>query len=313
MKQKSLLFTFFLALSLPFGASAEIAEETHLWSFDAPTIELGYTVSTPDEDFFIGIQPGVLLGETDVTVKVFDHTEYVHREIYRVGATALEVEPLITQEPEIVTEPVPELKSESPARITVDWALPEGKEIVSPIYEFDIKGAADLYNPELPLWLKFHYLAQTQSNLGVYFWHKGEQAWIPIPTVDDDQDKSLKAAIHLTYAPMAILSDVIASEGEASWYAYHGCNCAASRDYPYGTLLEVTDLTTNNSVVVEVNDYGPELWTGRVIDLDLVAFEQLTEKWRGLTQVKVEPYIITEEQFEQEGLPEIFKEARDVS
>lgn len=105
---------------------------------------------------------------------------------------------------------------------------------------------------------------------------------------------------------MAILSDIIPLEGEASWYAYRGCNCAASRHYPSGTLLKVTDLNTLNSVVVEVNDYGPEAWTERLIDLDVTAFEQLTEKWRGLTQVRVEPYLITEEEFLNEGLPELF-------
>lgn len=306
MKPKHFLITIVAALIVLSASAvhAEISaqEEKHIWSFDAETIQKGYTVSTPDTQFHVGVLPNVLKGETDVTIKVFDHTQYVHRELYRVGATALEIENTSTNEVSVNEND----------RLTVNWQLPEGKEIVSPIYEFDIKGAADLYNPELPLWLKFHYLAETQSNLGVYFWHKGENTWVSIPTTKDSFDKSLRAAIHLTYAPMAILSDVIPVEGEASWYAYHGCNCAASRDYPYGTLLEVTDLNTKNSVIVEVNDYGPELWTGRIIDLDVVAFEQLTEKWRGLTQVSVKPYILTEEEFEKNGLPEIYKEARDI-
>lgn len=265
-------------------ASAQVVptEETHIWSFDAPTIKNGYTVSTPDDAFHVGVLPEVLSGETDVTIKVFDHTDLKTYELSRVGEyAASDLGPL--QKPG--------------ERIVVDWPLPEGKEIISPIYEFDIKGAADLYNPELPLWLRVHYQPDTQNDKGVYFWHKGEQAWIPIPTTNNKADKSLRAAIHLTYAPMAILADTFMNEGEASWYAYQNCNCAASRDYPYGTLLKVKDTTTGNEVVVEVNDYGPELWTGRVIDLDVLAFEQLTEKWRGLTNVTVEPYIITKEEF----------------
>lgn len=306
MTRKLHLYTYIIAL-LSITCLAEplhaqlVDEELHIWSFDAPTIEKGYTVSTPDEQFHVGVLPEVLRGETDVTIKVFDHQQYVHRELYRVGPTG---------DPSI---PEPEVNKEiQPNRLEVDWQLPEGKEIVSPVYEFDIKGASDLYNPEKPLWLRFHYLAETQSNLGVYYWHKGEQAWIPIPTTNDSTSKSLRAAIHLTYAPMAILSDIIPTEGEASWYKYYGCRCAASRDYPYGTLLTVTDIANGNSVIVEVNDYGPELQTGRIIDLDLVAFEELTEKWRGLTQVHVEPYILTEEEFNKNGLPEIYPGDRDL-
>lgn len=280
----SLIFAIFgILLILP--ASAQEAGELHLWSFDAQTIELGYTVSTPDEQFHVGVLPGVLKGETDVTIKVFDHAEYKQRKIYQVNTAA-----------------------EEDSRIMVDWNVPEGKEIISPIYEFDIKGAADLYDPSKPLWLRFHYDSPTLDNKAVYFWNKGSQEWIEIPTELHKQSDSLRAAIHLTYAPMAIIADKIPAEGEASWYRYHGCNCAASRHYPEGTLLDVTDLNTGNSVTVEVNDYGPEEWTGRIIDLDLVAFEQLTEKWRGLTQVRVEPHVLTEEDFHEGNTPEIFIE-----
>ncbi len=304
MKKQNLIVSLILLFSASgLIAHAETTEELYKWAFDAITIEKGYTVSTPDDQFHVGVLPNVLRGETDVTIKVFDHSEYVHRELYRVGPSALEIESTsVVDEQE--TTGSKEIQTET--RLVVDWALPEGKEIVSPVYEFDIKGAADLYDPEKPLWLRFHYLAETQSNLGVYFYDKGHKAWIPIPTQNDLKSKSLRAAIHLTYAPMAIFSDVIAQEGEASWYAYRDCNCAASRDYPSGTLLKVTDLTTQKSVIVEVNDYGPELWTGRIIDLDVTAFEQLTEKWRGLTHVKVEPYLISEEDFLNDGLPELF-------
>ncbi len=269
------------------ASAQELAKgELHTWSFDAPTIELGYTVSTPDDHFHVGVLPGVLKGETDVTIKVFDHVDYIEEKIFRVGATAVD--------------------EQESSRLQVDWNVPDGMQIVTPIYEFDIKGAADLYDPSLPLWLRVHYPAATQVNRGVYFWDKGRQEWVAIPTTDHKADQSLRAAIHLTYAPMAVLSEIIPTEGEASWYRYHNCNCAASRHYPPGTLLEVTDLHTEKSVIIEVNDYGPEEWTGRIIDLDLFAFEQLTEKWRGLTQVRVVPYLMDETTFENEGLPNLY-------
>ena len=261
-----------------------LSEEKHVWNFDVLTIGRVYTVSTPDEVFHVGVLPNVLKGTTDVAIKVFNHTQFEARETYLVNSSATE---------------------ELSARLTVDWPLPEGKRIVSPVYEFDIDGAADLYDPTKPLWLRVHYPAETNDNKGVYFFDKGSQQWILIPTEINKQDMSLRAAIHLTYAPIAVLADPIAVEGTASWYAYHGCNCAASRDYPHGTLLKLTDVDSQKTVIIEVNDYGPEAWTGRIIDLDLVAFETISNKRKGLTTVIVEPYIPTEEEVES-GLPDLF-------
>ena len=47
--------------------------ELYLWHFDAETIEKGYTISSPDDQFHVGVLPGVLKGETDVTIKIFSH------------------------------------------------------------------------------------------------------------------------------------------------------------------------------------------------------------------------------------------------
>lgn len=258
------------------------ATELHRWSFDAATIKLGYTVNTPDNHFFVGVLPDVLKGETDVTIKVFDHAEFEDRRTYQVNAATV---------------------PQHPPRLSVDWPLPEGKRIISPVYEFDIDGAADLYNPEKPLWLRVHFSATTNDNKGVYYWDKGKQSWVLIPTVVDEHDHSLRSAIHLTYAPMAILADEIPLEGIASWYAYQDCRCAASRHFQHGTLLTVTDIDSGASTIIEVNDYGPEEWTGRIIDLDVVAFEEISNKRKGLTNVRIEPYLPTQEQIENHDLP----------
>lgn len=273
MTRKGIVLTALLmGLAVLPRAHAQEVGEVHEWQFDAVTIGRGYTVSSPDDTFHVGVLPDVLKGETSVTIKIFDHVEYEQRLIHQVN-TAAEAQ-----------------------RLQMEWAVPEGKVIISPIYEFDIKGAADLYDPTKPLWLRFHYDAATNDNKGVYFWDKGHQQWVLIPTLNHAADQSLRAAIHLTYAPIAILADEIPKEGIASWYRYHGCNCAASRHYPAGTLLQVTDIDTGRQVVVEVNDFGPEEWTGRIIDLDLVAFEQLAKKGKGLTNVRVEPYLPTEQE-----------------
>lgn len=80
--------------------------------------------------------------------------------------------------------------------------------------------------------------------------------------------------------------------GIASWYAYKKCLCAASRDFKKGTRLKVSRLSTGKSIEVVVNDYGPQLWTGRIIDLDKVAFQALgASLGAGLMPVRVEPVL----------------------
>lgn len=92
-------------------------------------------------------------------------------------------------------------------------------------------------------------------------------------------------------------STVIKNRGIASYYDYglkdapnysREVATAASRDYPRGSLLLVTNVKTGESVVVRVNDYGPEAWTDRVIDLSSFAFSRIANKRDGLAEVTVE-------------------------
>ncbi len=59
---------------------------------------------------------------------------------------------------------------------------------------------------------------------------------------------------------------------------------AAHKTLKFGTLLKVTDVTTNKSVVVKVNDRGPFV-KGRDLDLSKVAFEQISNLKKGKTKV----------------------------
>jgi hypothetical protein len=80
--------------------------------------------------------------------------------------------------------------------------------------------------------------------------------------------------------------------GTASWYKYKHCNCAASPDFPKGTKLLVTRVDDpSRSVIVKVNDYGPDrsLFPDRAIDLDKVAFAAIGNTRGGLLHVIVEP------------------------
>jgi rare lipoprotein A (peptidoglycan hydrolase) len=79
--------------------------------------------------------------------------------------------------------------------------------------------------------------------------------------------------------------------GRGSWYAYglpapDAVTCA-SRTFPRGSYLQVTDLYNGNKVVCHVNDYGPEVWTGRVIDLSRGAFIVVDNLGRGTIPVEI--------------------------
>lgn len=107
---------------------------------------------------------------------------------------------------------------------------------------------------------------------------------------------TVAAAARFTVTPAWY--DGIMRQGKASWYAYKKCLCAASPDVPKGTRLLVSrddpsaapGTGSSRSVVVTVNDYGPERkkHPDRVIDLDKVAFQRIGNPRGGVMSVRVE-------------------------
>jgi uncharacterized protein YabE (DUF348 family) len=81
---------------------------------------------------------------------------------------------------------------------------------------------------------------------------------------------------------------VSTQKGRASWYAYTGEMKCASVRYSKGTWLRVTNQENGKQIIVQVNDYGPDPGTGKVIDLDKVAFAKLASVGQGVIEVKVE-------------------------
>jgi uncharacterized protein YabE (DUF348 family) len=79
-------------------------------------------------------------------------------------------------------------------------------------------------------------------------------------------------------------------EGQGTWYAFKGGMFAASTTLPRGSYAKVTNTENGKSVVVQINDYGPQ-GKGRIIDLDKVAFEKLASLGAGVIGVKVEPIL----------------------
>lgn len=82
-----------------------------------------------------------------------------------------------------------------------------------------------------------------------------------------------------------------AVSGRASWYALglpapDTLTCA-SRTYPRGSYLQVTNQRNGRVVVCRVNDYGPAIWTGRIIDLSRGSFTVIDSLGAGTAPVTV--------------------------
>jgi uncharacterized protein YabE (DUF348 family) len=77
------------------------------------------------------------------------------------------------------------------------------------------------------------------------------------------------------------------TKGQGTWYAFKGGLFAASTSIPRGSFARVTNTANGKSVIVEINDYGPQ-GKGRIIDLDKVAFTKIASLGAGVIGVKVE-------------------------
>jgi|APTNR8051073442_1049403.scaffolds.fasta_scaffold01018_9 peptidoglycan lytic transglycosylase len=62
---------------------------------------------------------------------------------------------------------------------------------------------------------------------------------------------------------------------------------AAHKSLPFGSLVKVTNLANNKTVIVRINDRGPYV-AGRVIDLSRKAAEELDMIRAGVIDVKIE-------------------------
>ncbi len=95
----------------------------------------------------------------------------------------------------------------------------------------------------------------------------------------------------LTAPPTPTPSRPVSQVGRASWYALglaapDAITCA-SRTFSRGSYLEVTNDYNGKTVTCRVNDYGPEAWTGRAIDLSRGSFTQVESLSRGTIPVHI--------------------------
>lgn len=78
-----------------------------------------------------------------------------------------------------------------------------------------------------------------------------------------------------------------ADSGVASWFNAPDATCA-HRTLPLGTLVKVIRPYNGATATCKVNDRGPTVETGRLIDLSLDTFEKLAPKQVGLIDVTIE-------------------------
>jgi rare lipoprotein A len=96
-------------------------------------------------------------------------------------------------------------------------------------------------------------------------------------------------------------TNILATQtGEASWYGNEGGPLtatgerydpaglsAAHRTLPFGSKVQVTNLRSNQSVIVRINDRGP-FTGGRIIDLSAAAAAEVGIKGSGVGKVRVD-------------------------
>jgi hypothetical protein len=103
---------------------------------------------------------------------------------------------------------------------------------------------------------------------------------------------TIEAPITLNSAPTPQPANgPAAMTGRGSWYALglpqpDALTCA-SRTFPRGTYLLVKNTYNSRTVICRVNDYGPAVWTGRIIDLSRGSFSAVDNLGRGTIPVEL--------------------------
>jgi rare lipoprotein A len=82
-----------------------------------------------------------------------------------------------------------------------------------------------------------------------------------------------------------VSSAVNTQQGKASWYSHRTGTCA-HKSLPMGTVVTVTNLTSQKTATCRVADRGPFV-KGRIIDLDKSVFAKLAPLQQGIFEVEI--------------------------
>ncbi|MDD4606750.1 MAG: septal ring lytic transglycosylase RlpA family protein [Patescibacteria group bacterium] len=167
--------------------------------------------------------------------------------------------------------------------------IPDDKSLISNLYVYKFN-QTDFADFQGAYTLKIKYTSDNVLRKGIYFYNPAMQTWSEAqPSKINLEDQTMSINLKFPYAQVAVLEDKV-EQGQASWYHCVGGLYAAHPEYERGTYLKVTNLENDKSVVVKVNDWGPDrsIFPERVIDLDSQAFKQLAPLSWGVINVKVE-------------------------
>lgn len=90
--------------------------------------------------------------------------------------------------------------------------------------------------------------------------------------------------MHATYYGNTYKTPRKTANGDS--FNMYAMTCAAPKRYKFGTMLKVTNLSNNKSVVVRVNDRGA--FGNHTIDLTYGAFGKIASHRTGRIKIKVE-------------------------
>lgn len=196
----------------------------------------------------------------------------------------------LTLPPGVIADSTGVLLKKVSQDLTMPWQLDKLSEIFQ--YELLNKSA---YDGKKFIIVEIKYDKQSDYYKQIYFYDKNYSSWRPLPCRDSAASDSVKCNISLGFARLAVFANPnVLATGRASWYQHKKGLFAASPDFPKGSRLKVTNLENSKSVVVEVNDFGPDkrLHPDRLLDLEKQAFKKIASLSQGTIKVKVEPLAI---------------------
>ncbi|MFA6537476.1 MAG: septal ring lytic transglycosylase RlpA family protein [Patescibacteria group bacterium] len=235
---------------------------------------------------FLFYLPKNVLAEEIILPQIFQYN--LQTDTLQKGFTFsfLEKEMQLAVLPKVFSEPMTLSVTIEDANLFVK---PENFSRLSQIYRVKI----DSKNKNFKLPVVFSLREVSRGNKNIYSFTDAN-GWQKISgaNISDNNAKFLLTQSEIIFTVFQDSSIMV--NGSASWYKYKNCLCAASPDYPKGTMLKVKDLDSDKEVIVRVNDFGPErnIFPDRVIDLDSVAFKKLAKLSRGIIKrVEVLPYL----------------------
>ncbi|MFA6252786.1 MAG: septal ring lytic transglycosylase RlpA family protein [Patescibacteria group bacterium] len=245
--------------------------------------ELGLYPSNSTPAFSLSSAESWLYSPDQNNWQVLDNSTIKNNKIYlkkNTDSSSLPVEIVVDKDKELVN--IAEYS---------DYQLPENIKLISRVYQLD--------SQKNDLAIKFYYQSTSNWHKQIFQYDPSLQTWLKLGAYNNVEEKFLKQTFSKLTGPiyLAVFEDETANDGVASFYdqsryrsfGYKNGLYAASRQYPKGTKLKVTRLLSGKSVIVTVNDYGPESKTNRLIDMDKTAFKQIASLGAGLIYVKVEP------------------------